>query len=296
MPVDRLLSLVGTGQFLAAYREAERLALDPTLPTEFKAKVFIAGVRAAAGLREIYAAAKMAEKAIEHAELGSDWEDVGNARLHGALIFREIGDTAQALRFLGLFLQHLDRYPSLEPRTAHAYYNKALTHQQRREYREALDAYQLATEQFSRLGNQSAVVASLHNSAWVCLLQGEAGDAWEFMCQAAPLCADLELAEYQVAHLIIEAFHARITGAPNRATELCEEVFQAGRQGVTDRHLSSASWIMAEVTLEAGRLHEAGIFGDLALKHALQIKEPHLMNLAGEIRQRVLLKKSELRI
>ncbi|HYG57644.1 MAG TPA: hypothetical protein VD902_06215, partial [Symbiobacteriaceae bacterium] len=141
MAVDRLHSLVATGQFLAAYREAERLAMDPDLDPALKAKVLLLGVRAAAGLREIFAGVKMAEKAVEAAELGTDWEDIGNARLYSALIYREVGDTAQALRFFQLFFQHLDRYPTLQSKTGHAYYNKALTHQQRREYPDALQAY-----------------------------------------------------------------------------------------------------------------------------------------------------------
>ncbi len=55
LPVDRLQSLVTTGQYLAAYREVERLAMDPNLDASLKAQVFIAGVRAAAGLRDVAA-------------------------------------------------------------------------------------------------------------------------------------------------------------------------------------------------------------------------------------------------
>lgn len=294
MPVERLHSLVATGQFLAAYREAERLAMDPELDPSLKAKVFIAGMRAATGLREIYSAAKMAEKAIECAELGSDWEDIGNARLHSALIYILLGDTAQSLRFFHLFFQHLDRYPSLQSKTAVAYYNKALTHQQRREFNEALESYKLAVEDFEKLGNRSGVLASLQNSAWVMLLQGRARDAETVLHQAEMLSSQLEMPEYQTSQLIIEALYARQIGDPERAKTLCEEVFQPGRQGASDRHLAAASWIMADLTLEASRLHEAGIFADLAVNHALQAKEPHLMNLASEIRRRIHLRRSEL--
>lgn len=295
MPVDRLHSLVAAGQFLAAYREAERLSIDPELNPGLKAKVFIAGVRAAAGLREIYSAAKMAEKAIEFAELGSDWEDIGNARLHSALVYILLGDTSQALRFFHLFFQHLDRYPTLQTKTAHAYYNKALAHQQRREFTEALESYKLSVEDFQKLGSNSGVVACLQNSAWVMLLQHKPHDAETFLTQAEALCQQIDVIEYQVTQLIIEALYARLTGEPDRATALCEEVFQPARPGVTDRHLAQASWIMAHLTLDAGRLHEAGIFADLAISHALQSKEPQLMNLASEVRQRVFLRKSELR-
>jgi ATP/maltotriose-dependent transcriptional regulator MalT len=52
---------------------------------------------------------------------------------------------------------------------------------------------------------------------------------------------------------------------------------------------------MADLTLEAARVHEAGIFADLAVTHALEAKDPHLMNLASEVKQRVRAKKSEFR-
>jgi tetratricopeptide (TPR) repeat protein len=295
MAVDRLHSLVATGQFLAAYREVERLTMDPDLDPALRAKVYILGVRAAAGLRDIYTGVRMSEKAVEAAELGDNWEDIGNARLYSALIYREVGDTAQALRFFQLFLQYLDRYPSLQNKTAHAYYNRALTHQQRREYPEALDAYRLAAEDFSRMGNRAGVLASLQNSAWVMLLQGRPDEAEPFIQQAEPLSAELELPEYQVTQLVVAALYERKTHHPERTMALCEEVFQSGRQGATDRHRAEAAWIMADLTLEAARVHEAGIFADLAVTHALEAKDPHLMNLAGEVKQRVRAKKSEFR-
>lgn len=295
MSVDRLQTLVASGQFLAAFREAERLGMDPTLDHVDRAKALVAGVRAAAGLREVYAGAKMAEKAVEFAELSDDWNEIGNARLHAALIHRELGDTSQALRFFDLFLQYLDRYPIMQTKTAHAYYNKGLTHQQRREFSEALEAYRLAAEDFEKLGNMAGVVASIQNSAWVLLLQGRPADAEPYMARSQMICSHLDQPEYQVSQLVLEAVAAKLIGDPDGAMSLCEEVFQSGRQGVSDRHLAAASWVMAEVSLEARRLHEAGIFADLATSYALQAREPHLMNLAGEVRQRVLSKKSELR-
>lgn len=77
---------------------------------------------------------------------------------------------------------------------------------------------------------------------------------------------------------------------------LCEEVFQTGRQGATGRHRAEAAWIMADLTLEAQRIHEAGIFADWAVSHALEAKDPHLMNLASDVRKRVRAKKSELQL
>lgn len=296
MAVDRLHSLVATGQFLAAYREVERLTMDPELDPAQKARVYILGVRAAAGLREIYAGVKMAERAIEAAELGCNWEDIGNARLHSALIFREVGDTAQALRFFQLFFQHLDHYPSLQSKTAHAYYNQGLTHQQRREYEEALNAYHLAAEDFDRLGNKAGILASLQNCAWVMLLQGRPQEAEPLIAQAESLAAALELPEYQVTQLIVAALFERQMNHPERTMALCEEVFQTGRQGATDRHRAEAAWIMADLTLEARRIHEAGIFADWAVTHALEARDPHLMNLASDVRQRVRAKKSELHL
>lgn len=295
MAVDRLHSLVATGQFLAAYREVERLTIDPELDPAFRAKVYILGVRAAAGLRDIYTGVKMAEKAVEAAELGDNWEDIGNARLHSALIYREVGDTAQALRFFQLFFTHLDRYPQLQSKTAHAYYNQALTHQQRREYPEALEAYRLAAEDFARLSNRAGLLASLQNSAWVMLLQGRPQEAEPFTSQAEALSAELEIPEYQVTQLVLSALLERQYGRPDRTMALCEEIFQTGRTGATDRHRAEAAWIMADLTLEALRVYEAGIFADLAVTHALEAKDPHLMNLASEVKQRVRLKKSELR-
>ena len=295
LPVDRLQSLVATGQYLAAYREVERLAMDPNLDASLKARVFIAGVRAAAGLCDVYAAVKMAERAVECAELGSNWEDIGNARLHSALIYREVGDTAQALRFFALFFQYLDRYPTLQAKTAYAYYNRALTHQQRREYAEALQSYKLSIEDFDRLGDRTRVLACLQNSAWVCLLQGRPAEAEPFLVEARTLGAQIEVPEYQVTQLVVEALFARQTGNPDRAVALCEEIFQEGRTGVQDRHRAEAAWILADLTLGAERLHEAGVFANWALTHALQAKDPHLMNLASDVRQRVLLKQNELR-
>lgn len=294
MPVDRLHSLVATGQFLTAYREAERMVMDPDLDPSLRAKVFIAGARAAFGLREIYTAAKMAEKAVETAELGSDWEDIGNARLVSAIVYMELGDTSQAMRFFRLFFKYLDRYPGMQSKTAYAYYNMALTYQQRREYAEAMNSYKLAVEDFLKLGNKAGVLASLQNSAWVMLLQGRTTDAEPIIAQAEALCSQLEITEYQVTQLVVEALYARQTNHPDQAKALCEEVFQPGRQGALDRHRAEAAWIMADLTLEARRLPEATMFADLAVNYALQAKDPHLMNLASEVRHRVLRKKNEL--
>jgi len=295
MPVDRLHTLVATGQFLAAYREVERLVLDPDLDPSLRVKALIVGVRAAAGLREIYSGAKMADKAIEAAELGSDWEDIGNARLYSALIYRELGDSAQALRFFHLFFQHLDRYPRLQSKTGLAYYNMGLTQQQRREFSEALTSYQLASEDFERFGNLAGVLACQQNSAWVMLLQNRSDDAEAFLDEAAALSSQIEVLEYQATQLVLQAVYAKQTGQPDLSMSLCEEIFQPGRPGITERHLATASWIMAGITLEADRLQEASIFAELAVSHALQAKEPQLMNLASEVRKRVLDKKSKLR-
>ncbi|HWH69560.1 MAG TPA: tetratricopeptide repeat protein, partial [Candidatus Sulfotelmatobacter sp.] len=244
----------------------------------------------------IYAGVKMAEKAIEAAEMGSNWEDIGNARLHSALIYREVGDTAQAMQFFQLFFQHLDRYPTLQSKTAHAYYNKGLTHQQRREYREALDCYRLASEDFERIGNRAGVLASLQNSAWVMLVQSRPQEAEPFIAQSESLAGELEIPEYQVTQLIVNAFYERQMRRPERTVALCEEVFQSRRQGATDRHRAEAAWIMADLSLEAERLHEAGIFADWAVAHALEAKDPHLMNLASDVKKRVRAKKSELQL
>ncbi len=287
MAVDLLHTLVATGQFLTAYREAERLAMNPELDPSLKAKVFILGSRAAFGLRELYAAAKMAEKAVEAAELDGDWEDVGSARLHSAIIYSELGDAAQALRFFHLFFQHLDRYPSLKEKAPWAYYNLGLTHQRRREYMEALHAYQQAAEGFQDLNQQVMILASLQNRIWVLLLQGKPEQAAPILAEARALSAQLEHAEYQVTQLIIEALHASLTGSPEQAVALCEEVFQPNRRGANDRHRAEAAWIMARVTLEANRLREATLFTNLAVNYALQAKDPHLMNLASDVRRRL---------
>jgi tetratricopeptide (TPR) repeat protein len=294
LAVDRLQTLVATGQFLAAYREVERMVMDPAIDPSLKAKLFIIGVRAAAGLREVYTAAKMAEKAVEAAELGSDWDDIGNARLYSALIYREIGDTAQALRFFQLFFQYLDRYPALQTKTAHAYYNLGLTHQQCREYDKALHAYELATEDFKQQQNERGILFTLQNMAWTLLLQRRIKEAEPVLSEAEVLSTRLEIPKYQVSQLVVAALYARLTANANRAVALCEEIFQPGRQGKSERHCAEAAWIMASITLEANRLQEAAIFADLAMSYALQAKEPHVMNLASEVRQQVLTRKSEL--
>ncbi|HLN61217.1 MAG TPA: tetratricopeptide repeat protein [Symbiobacteriaceae bacterium] len=293
MAVDRLHSLVATGQFLAAYREVERLALDPTLDPSLKAKVFTMGVRAAAGLGEVYAAMKLAEKAVEAAELHSDWEDIGNARLSSALIYVKAGDTARAMQFFELFFEHLDRYPSLHAKTAHAYFALALTRQQRREYADAVETYKLARVEFERIGDRSSVLTCLQNIGWVLLLQRRPEEALPFIYEAGQLSAALDDAHAQVSQLGLEALYERETGNVDRAKALCEEIFQNGRQGVSASHLGHAAWILADIMLEANHLHEAGIFADWALSKALEAKEPHLMNRASELKQRVQLKKTQ---
>lgn len=295
MALEYVNRLVKTGQFLAAYREVERLTVDPDLDPSLRAKVYIMGVRAAAALREIYTAVKFAEKAVEAAELGTDWDDIGGARLHSALIYREVGDTAQAMRFFALFFEHLDRYPSLVAKKGHAYYNRGLTQQQRREFPEALASYRLAAEYFASDGFETGMLACLQNSAWVLLLQDRPGEAEPVLVKASLLSARLQNAEYQATQLMVEAFHALRVYDPERATALCEEVFQNGRQGVGPNHLAVASWIMSELSLGAERLDEASIFAGLALQYALQAKEPQLMNLASDVKQRVSLRKNGLR-
>lgn len=270
------------GEYRAALRRIEALNLDPEFPAGRRAELYTLAVHAEFCLRQVHAAAKWADRAVEAAELWGSWEDVGRARLMAGIAYLELGDSARALQWLELFLAHLDRYPSLQSQVAVAYYNLGVVRRMRKEYAAALDAYDQVFQ--SAQASPDICFRSHHNKAWLLLLLDRPDEAVPHI-QAAGDLLPAEGGLFQAMHLCLRALYLQRTGRTAESVALCEEVL--GRTDLPPSPLAAAAWVAAENALRTGMWAQAQAFLDAALHYALEAREPAVMNLVADARRRL---------
>ncbi len=280
--LERVRDLVRRGEFRAALRLIDMLDQDQAFAMEQRSTLYVQAVRAEAGLRHVHAAAKWSDKALEAAERWGTWDDVGVARLHAGLIYRELGDTVRALQWLQLFLTHLDRYPSHAESAGIAYYNLGLVHRMRRETQAALAAYDQAIQ---HLHNQPrALLCTHHNKAWLLLLEDRLAEAAPHIQAASDLIPEDNPTD-QVMNLCLRALRLQRQGNVAASISLCEEILT--RQDLPPLATGQAAWIAAENALRVNAWEQAREFAEVAIQHALDAKEPTLMNAVHDVRRRL---------
>lgn len=243
--------------------------------------------RACLSLQDYYAAAKLGERAIERAKESGDTDTLGRAHFYVGCAYTYIGDTYAAEENLQTFLSLYSMMTGVQRWEGTAHYNLSIVHRQRKQWNTAIQTLEQATALFELHGQKRERAQAALDTAWCYLMQGASH-------LAAPYLTQVE--EYVEAHpddslsadLICEkALYFRLEGDIAKSSNLCQEIFMPGRQGVTSHHLGEAAWIMGENALDLGRIEEANLFVNMALDHAARDNWPSLMNLAGDLRRRI---------
>lgn len=288
MPLERMEQLLATGQHLQAKREAMRLLLTGELSIPNRSKAERIACVASLYLREYYAAAKHAERALSLAERAANPELLALAHYDLGISYVHVGDAFMAEEHLCTFLSFAGAIAAgAERYIATAHLHRAQAFRQRRKYQEALQSLHIAEPLFRQIDRHDLAIQCHLDLAWCHLLRQDpsAADPHLYAVQAyierqanAQLAADL---------LCKRALWHRLQGDLAAASALCQDLFTPGRPGVTDHQLAEAAWIMGENLLDAGRLHEAQIFADMALEHAVRDASPSGMTHACDLRRRL---------
>lgn len=288
LPLEKLTELLKAGAYLQVRREADRLRLEGNLSVRDQGFVMRMACRACLYLADYYAAAKLGEQAVERAREANDTNTLGMAHFDLGVAYTHIGETYGAE-------QHLESFLSLYPRMTEAgawegkaYFNLSIVHRQRKQWHTAIEMLEKAASVFELTGQEMERARCALDTAWCYLMLGASS-------MAAPHLAHVE--EHLQANpdhtlaadLICEkALYYRLEGNIATSSNLCQEIFMPGRQGVTSHHLGEAAWVMGENALDLGRMEEANLFVNMALDHAARDNWPSLMNLACDLRRRIV--------
>lgn len=181
------------------------------------------------------------------------------------ILCREIGDLRCAVERFQAFLLGLPGYPELEAVAAGAaWYNLGLTQRMLRQFREAVNSYEVACQYFRQESMTLHLCQALHNLAWAACCDGDAGRAAQALEEARPLCD----AEYLVRHQEIgEAYLTFVQGQRHQALNMCGRILEAHDQGaeVPPSVVSHACWLAGKVALARGLLAEAETLAKQAL-------------------------------
>jgi tetratricopeptide (TPR) repeat protein len=289
VPLRRLEQLLAAGVYLQAKREADRLLLMDDLDLRMRGWAERGACVASLHLHQYYAAAKHGERALNLAEQAGDPDLMARAHYDLGVVYVHIGDSRLAEEHLRTFLAMADQLESdRERHVAVAYYNLSRVFRQRRNHADAIAELKRAGALFQQIGNRWLAVRCHQDIAW-CVLMDKQPD------EATPHLAEMEayLQEHAddglAADLLCEqALWHQLKGNVATSMVLCEEVFQPGRAGVSDHHMAEAAWIMGENMLLVGHFQEAQVFANMALEHAVKDGWPLGMNLACDLRRRLL--------
>lgn len=289
LPLAKLEQLLSTGAYLQVRREAERLLLEGGLSVGEQGVALRMACKACLALQEYYAAAKLGERAIERAKEAGDRDTMARAHFYVGCAYTYIGDTHAAEQTLHAFLALAQGISELESWEGIAYYNLSILHRQRKQWGTAIQTLERAARIFDAKGQKAERAQASLDLAWCCLMLGATPLARPHLDQIAAYLQEQDEPDEGLAVDLIcaKALLYRLEGDIATSSHLCQTVFLPGRQGVTSHHLGEAAWIMGENALDLGHLHEASLFVNMALDHAARDNWPSLMNLAGELRQRI---------
>lgn len=289
LPLRKLEQLLTAGVYLQAKREADRLLLSDDLDLLTRGQAERYACAASLNVREFYAAAKHGERAVALAEQLQEPDLLARAHYDLGVTYVHIGDSHMADHHLSTFLAMSDQLESDQDRyLAVAHYNSSRVCRQRRRYPEALAALATAESLFRKIGNDLLAVRCHQDIAWCHLLLGNPDQASPHLQEMEHYLQQHEDADLAADLLCEKALWYRLKGDLPTSAALCEEIFQPGRPGVRAHQLAEAAWIMGENMLAVGRIQEAQIFANMALEHAVKDGWPMGMNLACDLRRRLL--------
>jgi tetratricopeptide (TPR) repeat protein len=240
-------------------------------------------------LRELFAAAKLAERALAIASEACHAEETGRAQYDLGEYYLLIGDYHLALERLTSFLSTMAEAPGLRSLEGRAQHNLGLVYRARRDWPRAITAHQAAARLHAESGAERSALESIRGIAWCYLQQQQPAAALPYIEEVQSRLATLPEEHQLRASLLTDlALYHRQVGNSALSVEYCHEVLVPGRPGV-DEHLRATAYVIAgENALDQGRPTEADLFANLALEEALKAQHPFLMNRANDLRRRLL--------
>lgn len=236
--------------------------------------------RAAWERKEIFAAAAHIEAALALELKGAL---LAHVRITAGVVYRELGDTAQAITHLLALMEGWDNYPEVRPvLEGYAWYNLALAYRQRYDYVHAVEAYRKAIHEFVREGMRRLELQSRHNLAWVHCLCEDPDKADEQLTKAESIVREKEERWHQ------RLGWARVCLTRGYAVETVQHI-EALRRDLNEdlpaEVLSQAYVLSGCAALLAGFFDEAEQCANMAQRFAVECKEPRLMNDACKLRR-----------
>lgn len=289
MPFTELKRLLDRGEYVRAKREAEWLIHSGDLSGPELARAHRGGALAHYMLKELFAATKLAERALEIAlEVGHN-DEMGRALYDLGEYYLVIGDYHLALDRLTQFLSVMLQTPSLRSLEAKAHHNLGLIYRARRDWAHAIEEHRLAARLHAEAGNERLALESIRGIAWCYLQQQQPAAALPYIEEVQQRLAGLPEEHQLTASLLTDLalYHYQV-GNATLSVEYCHEVLVPGRPGV-DEHLRATAYVIAgENAMDQGRTAEADLFASLALDEALKAQHPFLMNRVNDLRRRLL--------
>lgn len=289
LPFTELKRLLERGEYVRAKREAEWLIHSGELIGPDLARAYRGGAVAHYMLTELFAAVKMAERALAIATEARHHEEVGRALYDLGEYYLKVGDYHLALERLTSFLLTMPDAPELRSLEAKAQHNLGLIYRARREWSKAVTAHQAAARLHGENGAERAALESIRGVAWCYLQQEEPTAALPYIEEVQVRLTNLPDEHQLSASLLTDlALYHRQVGNTALSIEYCHEVLVPGRPGV-DEHLKATAYVIAgENAMDQGRPTEADLFANLALEEALKAQHPFLMNRVNDLRRRLL--------
>jgi len=287
LPLERLRQHLARGEYVQARREAERLIHVGDLSGENLVQAYRGAALAHYYVQDVFAAAKLGEKALERATAIGAWELIGRARYDLGEFYLTLGDTHLAREHLLQFLNDLPRYPQAQSLTAKAHHNLALIFRQRREYDKAVTYHEIAAGLHQQKNRNREAMEAIRGIIWCHLAAGHPAAAWPYIEQLSVYLQSHSDDGLSASLLTDLAYYHRLSGDIRTSMDFCEEALVPGRPGVDDHILATACVIAGENALDVRQHKEAGMFANLALDFALKAKHPFLMNRASALRRQI---------
>jgi tetratricopeptide (TPR) repeat protein len=289
LPFTELKRLLDRGEYVRAKREAEWLIHGGDLSGPDLARAHRGGALAHYRLKELFAATKLAERALEIASDAGHTDETGRALYDLGEYYLVIGDYHMALERLAQFLAVMAGAPSLCSLEAKARHNLGLIYRARRDWPAAIEEHRLAARLHAEVGNERASLESIRGIAWCYLQRHQPAAALPYIEEVQQRLAGLPEEHQLTASLLTDLalYHYQV-GNATLSVEYCHEVLVPGRPGV-DEHLRSTAYVIAgENAMDQGRRAEADLFASLAMDEALKAQHPFLMNRANDLRRRLM--------
>jgi tetratricopeptide (TPR) repeat protein len=291
VPLSKLRQHLSQGEHVLALQEAERVIQTGEVSGLDLVRAHRGAALAHYHLRNVYAAVKQAEYALQLVAgchpCPDTWELTGKLRYELGEYYLTLGDIPLAHEHLLSCLTDLDRYHHIPELAAKLHHNLALVHWYRKEHDAALDAFHLAAARYQETGQMRQVMEVTRAIIWCYLDRSDPDAARPYLEAIAAYLADNADAELATAYLVDLAYYHRQSGNLKASLDCCAEVLAPGRPGVDDRLRATACVITGENALDAGRYEEAHLFAGMAMECAIQARHPYLMNMSSALRRRI---------